>query len=51
MKPKVKIMINENGRAYLEDEGEIIDLSNIQGLFIAKAVDPKDATAQATAAN
>jgi hypothetical protein len=44
MKPRVKIMINENGKAYLEDEGEVIDLATVQGLFIAKAVDPKAAS-------
>ncbi|MFP4429836.1 MAG: HD-GYP domain-containing protein [Spirochaetaceae bacterium] len=42
LKPRVKIMINEHGREYRNDEGEIIELSRDKRLFIAKAVDPKD---------
>lgn len=42
LKPRVKIMINEHGREYRHDEGDIIELSRDKRLFIAKAVDPKD---------
>lgn len=42
LKPQVKIMINEHGREYRNDEGEVIELSQNKRLFIAKAVDPKE---------
>ncbi len=42
LKPRVKIMINENGREYRNDEGDVIELARDKRLFIAKAVDPKD---------
>ncbi len=42
LKPRVKVMINENGREYHNDEGDILELSRNNRLFIAKAVDPKD---------
>lgn len=43
LKPKVKIMIDEHGREYPDDKGEVIDLYNEKQIFIAKAVDPKEA--------
>lgn len=42
LKPRVKIMINEHGREYRGDEGEVIELARDKRLFIAKAVDPKE---------
>ncbi len=49
VKPKIKIMINEQGKAYLDDEGDEIDLATAKGIFIAKAVDPKAGSVKATA--
>jgi HD-GYP domain-containing protein (c-di-GMP phosphodiesterase class II) len=42
LRPKVKIMIDAQGREYQKDEGETVDLATDKDLFIAKAVDPKD---------
>ncbi len=42
LKPMVKVMINERGREYPDDNGEVIDLYNEKGVFIAKAIDPKE---------
>jgi len=42
LKPKVKIMIDEHGREYENDEGEVLDLFTDRKIFIAKAVDPKE---------
>jgi HD-GYP domain-containing protein (c-di-GMP phosphodiesterase class II) len=42
LRPQVKIMIDQNGREYHRDEGEVIDLSVAKDLFIARAVDPQE---------
>ncbi|MFO8065742.1 MAG: HD-GYP domain-containing protein [Spirochaetota bacterium] len=42
LKPKVKIMIDHEGREFRDDEGEVINLTEQSKLFIAKAVDPKE---------
>lgn len=42
LKPRIKAMIDPNGREYARDEGEIIDLAVRKNLFIARAVDPKE---------
>jgi response regulator RpfG family c-di-GMP phosphodiesterase len=48
LKPKVRVMIDEHGREYRGNEGDLIDLYNDKKLFIAKAVDPKEVVASAT---
>lgn len=42
LKPKVKVMINEKGLEFTEDDGDIIDLFSSRNVFIARAVDPKE---------
>ena len=42
LRPKIKILIDEFGKVFQQDEGEEIDLLVEKSLFIAKAVDPKD---------
>ncbi len=42
LKPKVKIMIGENGHEYRDDHGSVVDLAEEKKLFIAKAVDPRE---------
>ncbi|MFW5683500.1 MAG: HD-GYP domain-containing protein [Spirochaetota bacterium] len=44
LRPRVKIMIDQNGREFQRDEGEVVDLSEDKDLFIARAVDPKELT-------
>jgi HD-GYP domain-containing protein (c-di-GMP phosphodiesterase class II) len=46
LRPRVKIMIDQNGREYHRDEGEVVDLSTEQELFIARAVDPQELNQQ-----
>ncbi len=39
LKPRVKIIIDGNGREYINDNGPEVDLAQTKSLFIAKAVD------------
>jgi hypothetical protein len=48
LKPKVKIMIDNQGREYRDDEGDVVDLVDAKQLFIAKAVDPKELSEQSS---
>jgi HD-GYP domain-containing protein (c-di-GMP phosphodiesterase class II) len=50
LRPKVKIMINAEGREYQKDGGEVVDLANASELFIARAVDPRELAAARSAA-
>ena len=42
LRPRVKIMIDQNGREYQKDEGTVVDLAEDKDLFIARALDPKE---------
>jgi hypothetical protein len=42
LRPRVKIMIDANGREYQKDEGAIVDLGVEKDVFIAKAVNPRE---------
>ncbi|MDR0624674.1 MAG: HD-GYP domain-containing protein [Treponema sp.] len=42
LRPKVRVLVNEFGKVFKQDEGDIIDLLAEKSLFIAKAVDPKE---------
>jgi HD-GYP domain-containing protein (c-di-GMP phosphodiesterase class II) len=44
LRPKIRILINEFGKVYKPDEGDIIDLLTEKSLFIARAIDPKELT-------
>ena len=44
LRPTIKILINEFGKKFKQDDGEEIDLLVEKSLFIAKAVDPKGLT-------
>jgi HD-GYP domain-containing protein (c-di-GMP phosphodiesterase class II) len=46
LKPRVKIMIGENGHEYRDDQGAVVDLAEEKKLFIAKAVDPREISKQ-----
>ncbi len=47
VRPHVKIMIDQTGREFRHDEGEVINLADEKHLFIARAVDPKELGEQA----
>ena len=40
LRPKIKILIDEFGKVFKQDEGDVIDLLVEKSLFIARAVDP-----------
>jgi HD-GYP domain-containing protein (c-di-GMP phosphodiesterase class II) len=42
LRPKICILIDEFGKVYEQDRGDIIDLLAEKSLFIARAVDPRD---------
>jgi HD-GYP domain-containing protein (c-di-GMP phosphodiesterase class II) len=43
LRPTIKILIDESGKIFKQDEGETLDLLVEKSLFIAKAVDPREA--------
>jgi HD-GYP domain-containing protein (c-di-GMP phosphodiesterase class II) len=42
LRPKIRILIDEFGKVFKQDEGDVIDLLTEKSLFIARAVDPKE---------
>jgi HD-GYP domain-containing protein (c-di-GMP phosphodiesterase class II) len=42
LRPKIRLLIDEFGKVYKNDEGELIDLLTEKSLFIAQALDPKE---------
>jgi hypothetical protein len=42
LRPKLRVIIDEYGRQYANDDGDLVDLPTEKTLFIAKAIDPKD---------
>ncbi|MCL1814468.1 MAG: HD-GYP domain-containing protein [Treponema sp.] len=42
LRPKIRILIDEFGKMYRQDEGELIDLLTEKSFFIARALDPKE---------
>ena len=42
LRPRIRILIDEFGKMFKQDEGEIIDLLTEKSLFIARALDPKE---------
>jgi hypothetical protein len=42
LRPRIRILIDEFGKVFQQDEGDEIDLLVEKSLFIARAVDPKD---------
>ena len=42
LRPRIKIIVDEFGKHYKDDAGEILDLLAEKSLFIARAIDPKE---------
>jgi HD-GYP domain-containing protein (c-di-GMP phosphodiesterase class II) len=42
LRPRIRVLIDEFGKAFKQDEGDLIDLLTEKSLFIAKALDPKE---------
>jgi len=40
LRPRIQILIDENGKAFDTEEGEIFDLLSVKHLFIKKPIDP-----------
>jgi HD-GYP domain-containing protein (c-di-GMP phosphodiesterase class II) len=46
LRPKIRVLIDEFGKVFKQDDGDLIDLLTEKSLFIAKAVDPKELNKQ-----
>ncbi|MDR2102126.1 MAG: HD-GYP domain-containing protein [Treponema sp.] len=44
LRPKIRVLIDDSGKTYKKDDGKIIDLLAEKGLFISRAVDPRELT-------
>ncbi len=42
LRPKIKIIVDEFGKHYKDDNGDILDLLTEKSMFIARAIDPKE---------
>jgi HD-GYP domain-containing protein (c-di-GMP phosphodiesterase class II) len=42
LRPKIRVLADEFGKLYKQDEGDTIDLLSEKSLFIAKALDPRE---------
>lgn len=42
LRPEIRILIDEFGKAWSGDEGELVDLITEKSLFIARAIDPRE---------
>jgi HD-GYP domain-containing protein (c-di-GMP phosphodiesterase class II) len=42
LRPRIRVLVDEFGKVFKQDEGDILDLLNEKGLFIAKAVDTRE---------
>jgi HD-GYP domain-containing protein (c-di-GMP phosphodiesterase class II) len=42
LRPKIRLLIDEFGKVYKNDEGELINLLTEKSLFIAQALDPRE---------
>jgi hypothetical protein len=42
LRPKIRVLIDESGTIFQQDEGDVIDLLVEKSLFIARAIDPKE---------
>lgn len=46
LRPRIRILIDDFGKAYEQDEGENVDLLAEKSLFIARAINPKEFATQ-----
>ena len=44
LRPKIRVLVDEFGNAFNNDDGEIINLLQEKSMFIARAIDPKELT-------
>jgi len=42
LRPRIKIIVDEFGKHYSDDSGDILDLLSEKTLFIARALDPRE---------
>jgi hypothetical protein len=42
LRPKLRIIVDEFGKRYQGEEGDVVDLVSERSLFIARALDPKE---------
>jgi HD-GYP domain-containing protein (c-di-GMP phosphodiesterase class II) len=46
LRPRIRILVDESGKVFKQDEGAEIDLLAEKSLFISKAIDPKEVSAK-----
>jgi HD-GYP domain-containing protein (c-di-GMP phosphodiesterase class II) len=46
LRPKIHVLVDEFGKVFKPEEGDVLDLLTEKSLFIAKAVDPKELAKQ-----
>ncbi|MDR2402756.1 MAG: HD-GYP domain-containing protein [Spirochaetaceae bacterium] len=44
LRPSIRVLIDESGRLFRQDDGELIDLLTEKNLFIVRAIDPRELT-------
>lgn len=42
LRPVIRVLIDEFGKAYLQNEGDLIDLKTDRNIFIARAIEPSE---------
>ncbi len=42
LRPKLRVIVDEFGKRYDQEEGDLVDLLSEKTLFVAKAIDPKE---------
>ncbi len=47
LRPKLKIIVDEFGKHFKDDSGDVLDLLAEKSLFIARALDPRELASKA----
>jgi hypothetical protein len=42
LRPQIRVLIDEFGKTYKQDDGELVNLLMEKSLFIARAIDPRE---------
>jgi len=42
LRPQIRILVDEFGKTFNQDDGDLVDLLIERSLFIARAIDPKE---------
>ena len=42
LRPKLRVLVDEFGKSFSDDKGDLVDLLTEKTLFVARALDPKE---------